>query len=238
MTLLRNTDGFATTLEPGERHGYFKRPLPFDYFFVYEDFIAAASAIPPGWTHTNTNGTLALASGTNITQTLGGADNDASHLYPTTATITIAAGKRAHFRWRGKIDKGSGGTSGQEEFYIGVGAAQTTTNFVNAGGTALAVDDFIGFAKFDTTNNINCICRKTDVESAESSATTYTDATVLELGFDYDGTTVTFYKDSIQVAEIATNVPTAALTLHMKVKAGGAHAKVMTTDYIWFAVER
>ena len=42
----------------------------------------------------------------------------------------------------------------------------------------------------------------------------------------------------IQVAEIATNVPTAALTLHMKVKAGAAHAKVMTTDYMMFAVER
>lgn len=237
MTAIRSSDGFATA-QAGERHADFRRPLPFDYMTVFEDFIAAASAIPPGWTHTNTSGTLALASLSYLTQTLGGSDNDLSQLYATTATLTIASGKRAHFRWRGKVDKGSTGVEGEQEVYIGLAAVATGTNFIDAGGTALAVDDFIGFASYDGTTNISCLCRKTDVESTTAAATTYSDATFLDLAFDYDGSTVSFYKDGTRVAQATTNVPTAALAPVLYVKAGEAKAAVLTTDYIWAAVER
>lgn len=242
MPIIRNPDGFASTAETGERHGYFRRPLPFDYqggpHGFFEGFTLGSSGIPFGWTNTNTNGTPALASGPALTQTLGGADNDASQMYPGTAVYAIGSGKRAHFRWRGKVDKGSGGTIGQEEVYIGVSSVQTTTNFINAGGTALAVDDFIGFASFDATTSIGCYCRKTDVESSESAATTYADATFMELGFDYDGTTVSFYKDATLIAQVSSNIPTAAVGPVLYVKAGAGHAKVLTSQYVWFAVER
>lgn len=237
MTIARNIDGFSTVIASA-RHADYRRPLPFDYMELFEDFVAAASGVPAGWTHTNTSGSLALASLSYLTQTLGGSDNDLSQLYPTTAALTIATGKRAHFRWRGKVDKGSGGTEGEQEVYIGLSAVATGTGFIDAGGTALAVNDFIGFASYDGSANISCVCRDTDVESAESAATSYTDGTLLELAWDYDGTTVTFYKDTAQVAQINTNVPTAALTPMLYVKAGEANAAVLTTDYVWTAVER
>jgi hypothetical protein len=237
MTIIRNPDGFATA-NVGERHADYKRMLPFDYVSIWEDFSAAASGVPAGWTHTNTNGTLALASGTLLTQTLGGADNDLSQLYATTAIFPLTAGKKAFFRWRGKVDKGSTGTIGEQELYVGMSSVQTGTNFIDAAGTALAVDDFVGFASYDGGVNIDVVARKTDVLSTLAAVTTYADVTFMDLACDFDGVNLSFYKDSTFVGQLTSGFPTAALAPMIYFKGGEAKAAVLTTDYIWFAAER
>lgn len=238
MPTLRNAAGFSTVEGAGERHYGFQRPLPMDYQTLFEDFIAAASGVPAGWTHTNTNGTLAIAAGTNLTQTLGGADNDLSQLYATTASFTLVAGKPAFFRWRGKIDKGSTGTVNVQEIYIGMSAVATGTNFIDAGGTALAVDDFVGFASYAAGAQTDLVARKTDVQSSLSLARQHVDATVCELAWDFDGATLTFWKDTTYLGQLTSGFPTAALAPMLYVKAAEAKAPVLTTDYIFFANAR
>jgi hypothetical protein len=209
------------------------------YITLFEDFIAATSSTPPGWTHTNTNGTLALASGSLLTQTLGGADNDLSQLQMTTATLAIASGKKFTLEWKGKVDKGSTGTIGEQEIYIGLGTVQTGTNFVAADGLSLAVDNFIGFASFDGSTAINAVARTSDVEVLGSAATSYADVTVMVLSLQSDGTTVTFRKDGAIVGTLAASaVPTAALAAVLYVKGGEAKAAVLTTDYVYVSIER
>lgn len=236
MAIYRNPDGFSVH-NTGERFASYERLTPFKYHTYFEDFIAITSGVPEGWTHTNTNGTLALTTPSSLTQTLGGADNDLSQLQATSNTLVMVSGKKAFFRWRGKVDKGSTGTIGEQELYVGIGTVQTGTNFVAAAGTSLAVDDFVGFASYDGTANICATVRVTDVESVEANITSYADVTTLELGWDFDGTTVTFWKDANRLTQISA-FPTGAMAPVIYFKGGEAKAAVLTTDYIFVAIER
>jgi hypothetical protein len=233
-----NPDGFATRM-PGQPNGVYPRILPFDVWSsYYEDFFLGSSGIPFGWTNTNTNGTPTNASGSTLVQTLGGADNDVSHMYATTATFTTTAGKKACFSAKIKVSKGASGTIGLEEVFVGVGTAQTTTNFVAADGSSLTVDNCIGFWSDPTAGaTIHCVCRASDVESVVSAAGTYVDATYTTLSWDYDGTSVYFYQDNNLIATITASIPAADMTPMLMIKAGEAKAKVLSTHYIFCATE-
>jgi hypothetical protein len=239
MFIFRNSDGFATT-QDGERHAGFSRPLKFDYHEFWEDFIAATSGTPAGFTHSTVGSTPTVAIGANSTlvQTLAGADNDTSALYATTASMTIAAGKKAYFRARLKIDKSASGTIGEQEVFVGLSSAQTTTSFMAADGLSMAVDNCVGFVSYDGTANICCVSRVSDVESVEANAASYAQATYMELAWDWDGSTIKFYKDTNLVATITTTPSTTAMVPMLYFKAGEAQPAVMTTDYIWCAIER
>ncbi len=237
MSIFRNSDGFSLRNE-GESTAAYADINPFKYHTLYENFARAVSGIPYGWLNDNSSGTPTIASGPLLVQTLGGSDNHYSHMYAATATFALVAGKKAFFRWRGKVDIGGSGVLGEEEIYIGLGAVQLTTNFVVAGGTSLVVDDWIGFASYDGSATIGAVARKTDVESSETGVTSYADATFMELGFDFDGTTATFYKDLVKLTALNTNIPIAAVTPMILIKAGEAIAKVLSTSYLFVAVER
>jgi hypothetical protein len=239
MSITRNSDGFATTTE-GERHAGFSRPLKFTYHEFFEDFIAAASGTPAGFTHSTvgTTPTAAIGANSTLVQTLPTEDNATSALYATTASMTIAAGKKAYFRARLKIDKSASGTIGEQEFFVGLSTAAVTTDFMAAAGTSLAVNDCLGFVSYDGTANICCVSRVTDVESVEANATTYAQATYMELAWDWDGETIKFYKDSNLVSTITATPSTTAMVPMLYFKAGEAQPAVMTTDYIWCAIER
>jgi hypothetical protein len=212
---------------------------PTKYCVWMEDFILIPDT-GENWTDTNTNGTLAVAStgGCGIaTQTLGGADNDLSHVYPATATFALTSGKKAFFEAKIKVDKGAGGTIGQQELFIGLSTVATGTNFSAADGTSWAMDNAVGFASLDGSADIDAVVRVSDAESIDDGASTYADATWYVLSWYFDGTNVTFYVNDSQVAQLTT-FPTGAMSPVLFVKAGEAKAAVLSTDYILVAVER
>jgi len=238
MTLLTNPDGYSTVF-PGGQHANFPRPLPTQYHEFFEEFAALPVLAANGgrWTHTNTNGTLAVTSPTSLTQTLGGASGDLSQLYFTTATHTLVAGKKAFFRAKVKVAQ-TGGTIGLENLFFGLAAAETGTNFLLADGSALASTNCIGFFSNVTTAAIDLVARAASVQTLVGATTTYVSGTSMELGFDFDGQTATFYRDTYVLGSIKTNIPTAALSPMLFIKEGENHARVLTTDYLWLAIER
>lgn len=188
------------------------------------------------WAHTQTNGTLAVGS-SGITQTLAGGDNDLSQMYLATATFALVSGKRALFEAKVKVDKGAAGTIGQQEVFVGLASVLTGNNFTAADGLTMAVDNCVGFWSPDGSTNLAAIARATDVESIESAASTYADATSYKLQWMFDGTTVTFFKDGTHIASL-TGFPTAALSPMLFIKGGEAKPSVLTTAYILVATER
>lgn len=192
-----------------------------------------------GWTHTNTNGTVSFAGTTgDAILTLAGADNDLSQFYVTNATFTLTSGKKCIFEAKAKVDKGAGGTIGQEEIFVGLSSVQTGANFTAADGSAMTADDCVGFWSIATTAALNAIVRDTDVESI-SNVLTYVDATSYVLSWVWDGvSTINFYVNDSAVATITDYPADTVLTPMLFVKAGAAHAKVLTTDYILVARER
>lgn len=206
-----------------------------------EEFILIPDA-GEDWTHTQTNGTLAVAStgGCGIsTQTLAGADNDLSQLYPATATITLTSGKKTMFEAKVKVDKGAGGTIGEQEIFVGLSAVLTGTNFTAADGLTMATDDCIGFWSPDGTAGLSAISRDTDVESIATAATTYVDATWCVLSWHYDGiSTVKFYSNDLLIASLSDIPEDTALAPMLYIKAGEAKAAVLSCDYIMVCRER
>jgi hypothetical protein len=207
---------------------------------VWMDDFVLIPEVSTYWTNTNTNGTLGVAStgGCGVaTQTMGGADNDLSQLYHKTATFALTSGKKAIFEVKAKVDKGAGGTIGQQELFFGLTSVQTGTNFFAADGLSMTADNCLGFSSYDGSTNLNAIARVSDVESVQTGAAVYADATWMVLSFYFDGTSVYFYKDDVLVATLTT-YPTAALAVCLYLKAGEGAASVLTTDYVLVAVER
>lgn len=240
MTTFRNPDGFSRK-NAGEWAANMDFADPLKWQVFYEDFMVASSGLPYGWTNTNTNGTPTISASATLgstlfVQTLGGADNDASQAYPTSAMMTLVAGKKAYWRSRHKVDKATG-TIGEQEIYVGLASVQTTTNFINAGGTALAVDDCVLWASYDGAATWSNVVRVTDVESSEAVVAAYADLTFFELAWEFDGTSVQFWFNNTKYAAI-TAMPTAAMAPVLYFKAGEAKAAIMYTDYVFCAIER
>lgn len=238
MAIERFYDGLSTVYSDNPL-GNFPYPDPTKYAVWFEDFVQKPETTTQ-WLHTQTNGTLASAStggGGSITQTLAGADNDLSQMALAAATFALTSGKKMFFEAKVKVDKGAAGTIGQQEIFVGLSTVQVGANFTASDGLTMAADDVIGFWSPDGSTNLAAIARATDVESIESAATTYADATNMVLSVYFDGTTAKFFKDDIQVASL-TGVPTAALCPTLYIKAGEGKAPVLTTDYVLVAVER
>src|SRR5574343_265500 len=176
MSIVLYYDGISDVSEANPLW-MFPRLDPTLYAIWMDDFFQIPE-VTTYWTHTQSGGTLAATStgGTGvITQTLGGSDNQYSHMFLTHVTFALTSGKKMFFEWKGHVDKGTGGTIGEQELFMGLSSAQTTTNFVAADGLSLAVNDAIGFWSPDGSTNINCVCRATDVESVQTGASTYAD---------------------------------------------------------------
>ena len=220
--------------------GWYPHISPVTWASHMEEMLVLPSSL--GWTHTQTNGTAAVTSGTYgtgiLTQTLGGADNDLSQMQATTATWGMIAGKKAVFEARVKVDKGAAGTIGEQELFIGLASVQTSTNFSAADGIAvMPVDDAIGFWSPDGSTNLNCLNHTTDVESIQVGAAVYADATWMTLSFYFDGTNIFFYKDGVVIAELTTYT-TNAIGRTLFIKAGEAKPSVLSCDYLFVAKER
>lgn len=239
MALNRNVDGFST-VALSDPWSTFPRPDPTLYGTWFEDFLFYDKAQGnTAYTLTQTNGVDTIVGPTGVLLlTLGGADNDLAQLYLTDAAWQVTAGKKAFFEARVKVAKGSGGTIGQEEVVVGMTSVQTSTNFMNSGGTDRTFDSGIAFVSYDASTSWNCVQVVGDVVSVDAAASTYADDTWQRLTWYYDGSKTTFYVDDVQVAQLSGGEPTAVITPMLFVKAGGAHAKVLHVDYVMVAVER
>lgn len=238
MTIQRFYDGISN-VSADDPKGQMPYLSPTLWTMWYEDFTEKPETTIQ-WLHTQTNGTLASTSTGGcgiITQTLAGADDDLSQLALSAATITFASTKKLVFETRVKIDKGAGGTIGQQEFFAGLATVQVGVNFTAADGLTMTADDCVGFWSPDGTTSMQAIVRATDVESTQTAAGVNVDATWMTLAFYFDGTNVIFYKNGTSIATLA-NYPTAGLTPTVYIKAGEAFAAVLSTDYIMVARER
>lgn len=238
MPIERFYDGISTVYASNPL-GMLPRTDPTTYAMFMEDFLTPVGTTDL-WLHTQTNGTLAGAATGGcgiITQTLAGADNDLSQLALKSVSFLMTAGKKLFFEAKVKVDKGAAGTIGEQEVFVGLSTVQVGANFTAADGLTMAADDVLGFWSKDGTANLAAIARKTDVESIESAATTYVDATWMVLSIYFNGTTAYFYKDDNGIAAL-TGYPTAGLCPTLYIKAGEAKPAVLSTDYVFVAVER
>lgn len=212
---------------------------PTKWMLMMNDMLVLPTSL--GWTNTNTAGTLAVASGAAgcgvATQTMGGADDNLSQLYMTTATMALVANKQAFFEAKVRVDKGAGGTIGQQELFAGLCTVQTGANFFAGDGLSMTVDDCVGFSSYDGSTNLNAVARISDVESAQVGASTYADATYYVLTWYFNGSYIIFYVDGTEVARLF-KFPTGAMTPCLYIRAGEGAASVLTTDYVFVAIER
>lgn len=250
-TIFRNAPGGFSGLAASHPLATLDIGNPFKWATSMEDFLNFDTTLLVGgnpYTHTQTNGTLAVTTPTGIlTQTLGGADNDVSELQGTPVVWATSAGKRCFFMARVNLTLASGGTISANELFVGLGTVQTTTNFMNAGGTALTVDNCIGFVKYDGTATMASVARVSDVESSDAALFTPVDSTYMNVAFYYDGKQIKFWQGSavdgsdmsyasplstLQADVVGGMVPT------LYIKAGAAKANVLKTDFYFVAMER
>lgn len=240
MAIVRNIDGF-TACQPGDPLSKIdlgnirKWAIHFEDFLNY-DITQVVGGNAYTFTATNCVDTIAGPTGL-LVLTLGGADNDTGQLQITSAPFQTN-GKKLYFEIKLNLTLATG-TVAANEIYVGLAGLQTTTNFVNAGGTALTADNFMGFTKFDTQSKYNACLRASDVESTDIGVSaTITDTVDTTLAFYYDGLDVYFYENQALIARLNNNIPTAIMSPVIVVKAGEAKANILKVDYVLVAAER
>lgn len=248
MTVTRNADGF-TSFPKGHPLETFNFGNPITHPFFWEDFnayeIAQAAGNP--YTFTQTNGVDTILGPTGVwTMTLGGADNDLGQLQLTEAPWQTNS-KRLYFMARFNLNI-AGGTIAQNELFIGLASEQTGTAFFNTGGTALTMDDCLGFFQFDGTASMGAAMRENDLESSDAGVLTLTDATWVTVAIVYDGTQADFYtstdaagldmRTDNPVATLTGNDATSVLTPTLYLKAGEVQANILSVDYVFVGSER
>lgn len=247
MTILRNEDGF-NSFQGNHPLAELDFTNPLKWSFWMEDFhayeIAQAAGNPYTLTQTNCTDTITTPNGV-LVMTLGGADNDSGQLQLTESPFALVANKRFYMQMRFNLTFASAGTIAANEMFLGLATEQTTTNFMNAGGTALAVDNALGFVKYDAVGAMAAVVRASDVESTDGGVITPTTATWITAAIYYTGTVSKFYagtaadgSDMTLVATLSGVDPTAAMTPTFFVKAGEAKANILNVDYLFVASER
>lgn len=201
------------------------------FFDDFDHFVAA------DWTITTTelgtgNATEALGDedGGVLVVTNAAGDNDLDFFNKVGESFLMAAGKKAWFKARFKVDDAT-----QSDFVMGLQITDTTM---------LAVTDGIFFQKDDGDANLDVYCRKDATTGSTSAAAIHTvvDDTYLEVAWYYDGkSAVKYYVDGAHLGTLdgsSTYLPDTELTIAFGLQNGEAVAKVMTVDYILAAKER
>lgn len=248
MAITRNLDGFSSfaanhPLADLDLGNQLKWATWMEDFLAY-DITQLIGGNP--WTLTATNCVDTIVGPTGVLAlTLGGADNDVGETQLAESPWALTSGKRLYFQARFNLTLASGGTVAANEMFIGLGTEATTTNFMNAGGTALTVDNCIGFVKYDAGAAMASVARASDVESTDASVLTPTDGTWFTVAMYYNGTDVKFYTGSLAdgsdmalQSTLTGNIPTGVINPKLLIKGGEAKANVLNVDYILVSRER
>lgn len=248
MTIIRNEGGFSP-LAASHPLANLDFGNPFKWSSFFEDFNAYDITQLIGgnpWTLTQTNCVDTIVGATGVLAlTLGGLDNDAGQLQLAESPFQCSSTKRTFMQFRFNLTLAASGTVAANEMFIGLATEQTTTNFMNAGGTALAVDNALGFVKYDAIGTMASVMRKSDVESTDGGVITPTDAGWITAAIYYDGASARFYagtavdgSDMTLKSTLTGNDPTAVMTPTLWIKAGEAKANVLNVDYFGVWQER
>ncbi len=246
--ILRRTQGFSA-LPATHPLAELDIGNPFKYATFMEDFLAYDITQLIGgnpWTLTQTNGVDTILGPTGIlVLTLGGADNDVAQMQLAESPFALTAGKKLFFQARFNLELASGGTVAANEMFIGLATEQTTTNFMNSGGTALAVDNALGFVKYDAGASMAAVMRASDAESTSLGALTPVSTQYFTVSIYYDGVESHFYvannadgSDGVLKATFSGTHPTGVLNPTLYIKAGEAKANILNVDYVYIARER
>lgn len=236
--LHRFASGLAT-VKSGDPLAAFPFPDPTDWAVWFEDFLWYDKAQAGAYTFTQTNFTDTVVGPTGaVVLTSAGADNDLGQLYLTDAPFQTNS-KKMIFECRAKLDKSGSGTLAQIEMFVGLSSVETGTSFFNTGGTAITMQDVIGFPKFDAKATMDCVQGEAAVYSTEVDAFTLVDDTFTVFTFFTDGNgTTKFYVDDTLQATLTANIATSVLTPMMYCKSGEAQPHVLSVDYMLVAAER
>lgn len=198
------------------------------YFNDFDTFTAA------DWTITTTEAgggsaseAIANEDGGVLLITNDAADDDNDFLQLASETFKFESGKRLFFKARLKVSDAT-----QSDFVMGLQITDTSP---------LAVTDGVYFRKDDGDANLDFVVIKDSTATTASAVTTVSDATYLEVAFEYDGADQIkyFIDDALAGTSVTTNLPDdEELTVSFGIQNGAAAAKTMSIDYILVSKER
>jgi len=210
---------------------YGMRDLPMQYpavthsFFTDFDLFTAAD-----WTITETQAgaTQALVAGDGgfLALVNSAANADLNAIQKTFASFRMAAGKRAWFETRLKVDDATNAA-----FVAGLQVIDTTP---------LAVSDGIFFSKAAATTTLTGIVEKTSTITTGNVGTMVSDTYAI-MSWYYNGTDSVefFFNNALTLRLAVTNLPnTVDITPSFAVSNGTAAARTMTIDYVFAAKAR
>ena len=243
MTVTNFPNGISTAYGDTAIGG-FPMPVPLNYLFEHDDFVALNTT--DDWTFTQTNTTAAVGGATGIASIVtAGADNDKGLLALKAAPLALKAGKKFAFTTRFKVTGEATHVAGKEGLVIGLASIATGTNFISADGTAMAFDNGFGFYSSPASSLPSIFSRASDTETRTPLASlgvSYGDDVWQIFHVVYDGVNLTYYfgtDDTMRkVGSIATNIPTASLAPTFYIEAGEAKAKTLAIDYFQVIAER
>lgn len=204
---------------------------------LYQDFMDDFNDfVPTAWTVTETQAGATQANtagaGGLLLLTNSAANNDVNQIQKPAGSFLPVAGKRTFMRCRFQLSDVLASA-----FVIGF-----TT--VSADATVLANSlDGIFFRKPAADATISLYCRQDNTTgSVSAEITDLVNATMIELGFTYDGGDRLYYEinGAVQgfITVSAATLPNLAGAPVISLKNGEAVAKTATADYLWIAQER
>lgn len=190
--------------------------------------------IPTAWTVTGgASEATAAGAGGLLLLTSAAADNNLTQIQKAAGSFLPVVGKRTFMRCRFQLSDAT-----QSDFAIGFAT-------VSADATTLSNSlDGIFFLKADDAATIALYSRQDNTTGSVNSGAiaTLVNATMIELGFCYDGGDRLYYEinGAVQgyVTVAAATLPNAVGAPVICVKNGEAVAKTATVDYLWIAQER
>ncbi|QDH50445.1 hypothetical protein [Caulobacter phage KcrB] len=232
MTSLINTrfpNGVTNVLD-NDLFQAMPQPDPTKLYELDDDFFSYHAS---EWTVTETQAgaTQALGAGVGswLVLTNSAANNDLNMVQRTFALASFAAGKRAWFKARFKVDNAN--------------LAALVVGMQNINTAPLTATDGIYFTKAGGTTNLSVICRRNTTTGSTSAVVgTLADDTFVEVGWYYNGVDrVLFSLNGNVVGSLdgsSTFLPDANCSVVVAVANGSAVARTLTADYVYFGFER
>jgi len=171
--------------------------------------------------------------------TTNGSDNSSGWFGWTTPQLQVGANSKKFYLETSCVLTAA--SMALNETFIGFTSDQSTTAFVNAGGTAWTFDDGFGFGML-IGGNINFVAGQSETASAHQTidmGSTFTTAVKTVLACYYDGTNYNLYRDGVLISSTAqtTYNDDAAMGAVAYCKAGTGAAQTLLTHYVLMATE-
>ena len=232
---MRLPAGISTAAKGTTLYNY-PAPDPTKVFTYFNDF---TEYVAGDWTVNSvgaaTRALEADVAGGALLLTTTGTEDDGTQLQLTTENFTFAAGKKAWFKARFRLNDVT-----QSDFLIGLAVLDTTALDADGDG----VTDGVFFSKDDGDALLDFQVQK-DATTGQSRATgiaTIVVDTFMTVGFEYDGvSSVKYFVNDVHKGTVtlsSANMPDTPVTPTMALLTGEGDACTASIDYIFAAIER